>query len=165
MGYAFGLPAYIAGKVFCDCVLGTAGHDDPGQNLDCDITFLNIILCICFINILGVAGIAFATGLAGWLQLMLYRRVLKNDPVGSYDERFKSVFHKIALSTCAMALVLAGCGYGLHDWFLGDTPHKLVAVATLVGSGGLTLCRRHSPQWCCKNRGHQTNIQQKEDCR
>ena len=72
------------------------------------------------------------------LQLFLYSRVLKGHDVGSYDERFKRVFPKIALSTCAMAIVMAACGYVLRDWFHGDTLHKLVAVAILCGLAGLT---------------------------
>lgn len=137
MGYALGLPAYIAGKVFATVFWARQDTTTPVK-ISIATSLLNIALCVCFIKFLGVPGIALATGLSGWLQLILYRRVLKNDAVGSYDERFKSVFHKIALSTCAMAIVLAGCSYVLHDWFLGSTLHKLVAVATLVGSGGLT---------------------------
>lgn len=137
MGYAFGLPAYIAGKVFATVFWARQDTTTPVK-VSIATSLLNIALCACFTWVIGVAGIALATGLSGWLQLTLYRRLLKNDPVGSYDDRFKSVFHKIALSTCAMAIVLAGCGYVLHDWFLGDTLHKIVAVAILVALGGIT---------------------------
>lgn len=137
MGYALGLPAYIAGKVFA--TVYWAQHDTTTPvKVSIASTVLNIILCICFIKPLGISGIALATGLSGWLQLFLYRRLLKDHAIGSYDERFKDAFFKIMLATCAMAIVLAGCGYVLRDWFHGDTLHKLVAVAILVGAGGIT---------------------------
>ena len=137
MGYALGLPAYIAGKVFATVFWARQDTTTPVK-VSIASSVLNIILCICFIKPLGVAGIALATGLSGWLQLFLYSRVLKGHDVGSYDERFKRVFPKIALSTCAMAIVMAACGYVLRDWFHGDTLHKLVAVAILCGLAGLT---------------------------
>lgn len=137
MGYALGLPAYIAAKVFA--TVFWARHDTTTPvKISIASSLLNIVLCVCFIKPLGIAGIALATGLAGWLQLYLYSRVLKGDDVGTYDEQFKNTFPKIALSTCAMALVLSVCAYVFKDWFLGDTFHKLVAVATLVGLGSLT---------------------------
>lgn len=137
MGYALGLPAYIACKVFA--TVFWARHDTSTPvKISIATSLLNIVLCICFIKPLGVSGIALATGLSGWLQLYLYSRVLKGDEVGSYDERFTSIFHKIMLSTCAMAVVLSVCSYVFHDWFLGSLPQKLVAVAILVGLGSLT---------------------------
>jgi succinate dehydrogenase hydrophobic anchor subunit len=55
-----------------------------------------------------------------------------------YDDRFRSVFHKIALSTCLMAAVLSGLSYVLQDWVHGDTLRKILAVGTMVGAAGIT---------------------------
>lgn len=137
MGYALGLPAYIAGKVFATVFWSRQDTLTPVK-VSVATSVLNIILCICFIKPFGVAGIALATGLAGWLQLYLYRRVLRGDEVGSYDERFQEAFFKIVLSTCAMAVVLAGLGYGFQNWIHGSTPQKILAVGAMVGLAGLT---------------------------
>jgi putative peptidoglycan lipid II flippase len=137
MGYAIGLPAYIAGKVFATVFWARQDTTTPVK-ISIASSVLNIILCISFIKPFGVGGIALATGLSGWLQLFLYTRALKGNDVGSYDERFKNVFYKIALSTCGMAIVLAGCSYVLRDWFHSDTIHKLVAVSVLAMAGGVT---------------------------
>jgi putative peptidoglycan lipid II flippase len=137
MGYAMGLPAYIAGKVFATVFWSRQDTLTPVK-VSIATSVLNIILCVLFIKPLGVAGIALATGLSGWLQLYLYTRLLKKDEVGMYDDRFRSVFHKIALSTCLMAAVLSGLSYVLQDWVHGDTLRKILAVGTMVGAAGIT---------------------------
>lgn len=137
MGYAVGLPAYIAGKVFATVFWARQDTTTPVK-ISIASSVLNIVLCICFIKPLGVGGIALATGLAGWLQLFLYSRVLKGHDVGSYDERFKNVFSKIVMATAAMATVMAACQYAFGDWYHGDTLHKLVATGVLVALGLMT---------------------------
>ena len=137
MGYAVGLPAYIAGKVFAS--IFWAQHDTMTPvKISIANSILNIALCVLFIKPFGIAGIALATGLSGWLQLYLYSRRLKDVEVAAYDERFKTVFPQIALSACAMAVVLAGLSYVLSPWFHEHSAKKLLAVLALLSAGGLT---------------------------
>ena len=137
MGYAVGLPAYIAGKVFAS--IFWAQHDTMTPvKISIANSLLNILLCVCFIKPFGIAGIALATGISGWLQLYLYSRKLKGIEIAAYDDRFRTVFPQIALSACAMAVVLAGLSYVLSPHFHSDTIHKLMALAALIGAGGVT---------------------------
>lgn len=137
MGYAVGLPAYIAGKVFAS--IFWARHDTVTPvKVSLWTSALNIVLCICFIKPFGIAGIALATGLSGWLQLILYSRKLQGVEIAQYDAQFKDAFPKIAISCCAMAVVLAVLNYLLQPWFHDHSVHKLVAVLGLLAAGGLT---------------------------
>lgn len=139
MGYAVGLPAYIAGKVFAS-IFWAQGDTMTPVKISIANSILNTVLCFAFIKLtpMGIAGIALATGLSGWLQLFLYSRKLKGIEVAAYDEQFKRAFPQICLSACAMAIVLAGLSYVLSPWFHEHSFKKLLAVATLIGVGGLT---------------------------
>ncbi len=137
MGYALGLPAYIAAKVFAS--IFWAQHDTlTPVKISIANSVLNTILCVCFIKPFGIAGIALATGISGWLQLYLYSRKLKTVEVAAYDDRFRRVFPQIALSSCAMAIVLATLSYVLTPYFHEHSLKKLLAVVALLGAGGVT---------------------------
>ena len=137
MGYALGLPAYLAGKVFAS--IFWAQHDTVTPvKISIANSVLNTVLCICFIKPFGIAGIALATGLSGWLQLYLYNRKLKTVAIAAYDQQFKDVLPKIALSSCALAFVLASSSYFLTSWVHADVFHKIAAILVLLFAGSAT---------------------------
>ncbi len=139
MGYAIGLPAYLAGKTFAAIFWAQQDTITPVK-ISIANSVLNTALCFVFIKFtpLGIAGIALATGLSGWLQLVLYNRKLKGMEIAAFDDKFKNAFPQICLSACAMAIVLAGLGYVLMPYFHSHTLAKLLTVATLISVGGLT---------------------------
>ncbi len=139
MGYAVGLPAYIAGKVFAS-IFWAQGDTMTPVKISIANSLLNTVLCFAFIKFtpMGIAGIALATGLSGWLQLILYSRKLKGIEIAAYDEQFKKAFPQICFSACVMAVVLAGLGYTFQDYFHSHTLAKLLTVAALISAGGLT---------------------------
>jgi putative peptidoglycan lipid II flippase len=137
MGYAVGLPAYIASKVFMTAFWSRQDTVSPVK-ISIITALSNIALCLLLIGWLGVAGISLATGIVGWLQVYLLRRKLDGAPAMEFDDRLKDVFPKIALCSCAMALVLAGIGYELRDFFHGSVPQRGLAIVALLGGGALT---------------------------
>lgn len=134
-GYAVGLPAYIAVKIFS--TIHWARHDTTTPVKIAIVgTVTNIALCLAFIPFMGVAGIALATGLTGWLQFGQHLYALKKLEVGQFDAQFKRNTAKILLSVALMAValfVLQGLVAGMLE---GPELHKLVALAVLVGGGG-----------------------------
>ena len=135
--YAIGVPAYI-----CMKLLSTAywAQHDTGSPVKISIiaTLLNIVLSLLLIVPLGVAGIALATGLTGWLQCYLLRRGLKNMEAASWDTRFLGNLPKIIGATCLMAAGLAITAQGLSVWFAGTLFEQIAALVILVG-GGIAL--------------------------
>ena len=103
--YALGLPAYIAIKVFSTAHWARQDTVTPVK-ISVVATVLNIILSIILIQFIGVAGIALATGLTGWLQFVMHVHALKGHEAAQFDARFKRAILKICLSTCVMAGVL-----------------------------------------------------------
>lgn len=105
MGYAIGLPAYVAAKVFQTGYWSNQDTKTPVK-ISIIITVCNIILSLALIWPFGVAGIAISTGLVGWLQLaLLYRGLRKHDTL-KFDVRFKRHIFKIIFSTVIMGSII-----------------------------------------------------------
>jgi putative peptidoglycan lipid II flippase len=137
-GYALGLPSYIAIKVFSSA--HWARHDTMTPvRISVTVTVTNIILSLILIQYMGVAGIALAMGLTGWMQFAMHMKALKNYPVVAFDERFLRVWKMIILSAVLMALVLLGTNYFVNDMIMnGHGLKRLLGLGVLVGCGGLT---------------------------
>ncbi len=134
-GYALGLPAYITTKVF-----STAhwARQDTVRPVRIAIvgTVSNIVFAVIFIQFIGVAGIALATGLSGWLQFVMHIRALHDHPSAKFDEAFKIRARGIIISSSAMGAVLGGGFFALAGLFEQETLHKLVGLTILMGAGG-----------------------------
>ncbi len=105
MGYAIGLPAYIAVKVLSTAYWSRQDTMSPVK-ISIITTVLNIMLSLALIKPFGVAGIAISTGVMGWLQVALLYKGMRHHTDLKFDTRFKSVIFKILLSTALMAIIL-----------------------------------------------------------
>lgn len=135
-GYAVGLPAYIAIKIFS--TIHWARHDTVTPVKIAVVgALVNIALALCFIPFLGVAGIALATGLSGWLQFGQHLYALRGLEVAHFDAQFKTNTLKIVASVAAMCVVLVGLHIAVADMLVAESSlKKLIALAVLVGGGG-----------------------------
>lgn len=139
MGYALGLPAYIAIKVFSTAYWSRQDTMSPVK-ISIFCTILNITLALSFIHIadMGVEGIALATGIAGWAQFFIMRRGLKTMDEAQFDARFRRVAPRIILSACAMGgLLYMIAPYG-NDYYIGTTIQQTTSLVALVGAGLIT---------------------------
>jgi putative peptidoglycan lipid II flippase len=136
MGYAIGLPAYITIKVFSTAYWSRQDTASPVK-ISVFCTLLNIALALGFINFthMGVAGIALATGIAGWVQFFIMRAGLKSMEAARLDERFKRAAPRIVLSSCLMGGALYMIAALSHDYYDGTTIEKALALTVLVASG------------------------------
>ena len=126
-GYAIGLPAYITVKVFSTAYWSREDTWTPVK-ISIISTVVNIILSLCLVWPLGVAGIAFSTALAGWLQVFLLKHNLKDIEATQLDERFWKALKKIVPITIIMAI----CVFGLSHIELG----KFIDLAICILAGG-----------------------------
>ncbi|MCC7305805.1 MAG: murein biosynthesis integral membrane protein MurJ [Alphaproteobacteria bacterium] len=136
-GYAFGLPSYIAIKVFSSAHWARQDTMTPVR-ISVAVTVTNIILSIILIQFIGVVGIAISMGVTGWMQFALHMRALENHPAVKFDERFIRVWPRIALSTALMAIVLLALEPFARDLIHSDSSgKKIVGLGMLVAPGGL----------------------------
>ena len=85
---------------------------------------------------MGVAGIALATGIAGWVQFTLLFRGLKGQTAVQFDDRLRFVFPRIVGSGMVMAVVVFVIAQVLGDWFIAESSlKKLLALGILIGGG------------------------------
>lgn len=137
MAYAFGLPAYIAVKVLSTACWARQDTTTPVKiavaSAVCNIAVS--LLLVAFTPV-GVAGIAAATSLAGWLQFTLLWRVLRGVPAAQTDARFRRALPRILLSVAAMVAVLAGLSFALSGWSAQGGRAGLAALAVMVTVGG-----------------------------
>ena len=134
MGYALGVPAYVAGKVLSTTYY--AKHDTKTPvKMSVISALLNIGLALIFIQFMGVAGIALSTGLCGWVLFVLLLRGLKKTDAAAFDERFMRSLPRIIFASCLMAAVLAIVAYYTDGYYDGSKFEKISALALLVASG------------------------------
>jgi len=120
--YALGLPAYITIKVFSSAHWARQDTMTPVK-ISVVATVLNIALSILFIQFMGVAGIALATGLTGWLQFVAHIYVLRGMEAAKFDARFRGAAVKIVAASAVMAAVVFGL-----DGFLENGIIQLAAI-------------------------------------
>lgn len=133
-GYCIGLPAYIAAKVFSTAFWSRHDTMTPVKvSIACALA--NIAMALCLVQFIGVAGIALATGMVGWLQIALLARLLKGHEGLRLDERFRRVVPRMALSAVVMAGVAYGAALGLHPYLYGGGVMKYIALSGVVGAG------------------------------
>lgn len=134
MGYAIGVPAYVAAKVFSTAYYSRQDTKTPVK-IAVICALANIAGALILIQFMGVAGIALSTGIVGWAQFIMLKRGLRDMPAAQFDARFLRVLPRIFFATCAMAAVVAIVGHLAQDYFDGNKIEKIVALSVLVASG------------------------------
>jgi len=135
--YALGLPAYIAARVLQSACFARQDTKTPVKiSIICSIA--NIIMAIAFSRMIGVAGIGLATGVAGWVQIILLCVVLKRQERLHFDSRFTRNSVKIILSSLIMGVSIVLYLSLFKNYFDVRNMNLLMALTGLIGLGGLT---------------------------
>ena len=89
---------------------------------------------------MGVEGIALATALAGWLQIVILGRGLRAQEDTRWDARFKTAALKIFAASLAMAAALYVAMPYTTSFFLEDAAliQQITGLVILIG-GGATI--------------------------
>ena len=130
-GYAIGLPAYVAVKIFSTAYWSQQDTMSPVK-ISVITTSINIALSIALIWPFGVAGIAIATGLVGWIQVGWLYYGLRGQDALQFDARFKAVISKIILSTVVMAVILLALDGYFQEMAHGTEWNKILRLTGLV---------------------------------
>lgn len=133
-GYVIGLPAYIAVKVFNTAFWSQQDTVTPVK-ISAVIVVANIVLALSLIPFIGVAGIAMATGVVGWLQVYMLSRPLKGHENLYTDEAFRRAFPRIVLSTCLMGAVVLIVKQIIGADVYADGVLKYLALGGLILAG------------------------------
>lgn len=133
---SIGLPAYVGVKIFSSAYWSQQDTKTPVK-IAAIMALVNIAVALALTRFLDVAGIALATGMAGWVQCYFLWRGLKGNDATIFDERLKRTVPKIVLCSLLMGACILGLSYLLRPLFDGDFHHQVGALTLLVTGGAV----------------------------
>jgi putative peptidoglycan lipid II flippase len=135
VGYSFGLPAFVIGKVLTTVFYANYDTKTPFR-ITCYTIFINIVLNIIFMIPYGHVGIAIGSSCAAWINIILLVRYSKNHGISKIDKATKLAIIKTLFATAMMALVTFALFLYTKEIFHGDFG-LLRPIITLVA---LIIC-------------------------
>ncbi|MBC8048662.1 MAG: polysaccharide biosynthesis C-terminal domain-containing protein, partial [Chitinophagales bacterium] len=137
--FAAGLPAFVLTKVFLPGYF--AREDTRTPMLFAGIALaVNVIGSLSLFFVMGHVGIAIATSLSGWTNVILLAVTLIRRGHFQADAVLKRRVPLLALCSALMGAVLWGVSYGLQGFFAPSNGMalQLGALAALIGCGAIT---------------------------
>lgn len=133
--YAIGLPAYIIFKIFSTLHFAHQNTLTPVK-VSIITVAVNTALSITLMPIMGVAGIATATSIAAWVQVVIYFLLLRQEKVIDFDAGITKKIFGIVSASALMACVLLA----LNHYLVLALPLKLaIIVACGLASYGIAI--------------------------
>ena len=130
--FAIGLPAYVLMKVLQAAYFARENTRSP-MFMGMVNVAVNVVASLILFPRIGFVGIAIATSLAGWVNVVLLVIGL-HGRLGLGPQRRRQL-----LRTFVAAAVMAGVVWlahqGLMDWFAGSLWQRVGALVLVVGSG------------------------------
>ena len=131
-GFALGLPGYVLIKVLQPGFF--ARENTRAPMMMAGITVLvNIVVSLLLFAPLGHVGIAIATTIAAWVNVLLLARGLKG--LVHVDKVFWSKTLRICMASVTMGALVWGGYQLLGSWFEGPFWKQCTALALLIGLG------------------------------
>ncbi len=138
--YAAGLPAYILTKTLAP-VFYARGDTVTPVRIAAWALALYIVLCSAFLPVFGYVGIALATGIVAWINVIQYIVRIKKQKLHKTDKTLKKRTASILLSTLIMAVAVAEMKRETNiyfpDWVHGEQLLKFGLLTALICAGGL----------------------------
>lgn len=135
--FALGLPAFVLIKIFQPGFYAREDMRAPMWFAGAGVA-VNIAASLALFPILGVAGIAVATALFGWVNAILlggtlwHRNLFRPSP-----ETVKRILLVLFASAAMAAFLLVACGFGYEILMDGPLLLRLPAVTGLIAAGAL----------------------------
>jgi len=130
--FALGLPAYVLMKVLQAAYFAREDTRSP-MRMGLVNVGVNVAGSLILFPLIGFVGIAIATSLAGWVNVVLLAAGLRGR-LGLGPGRRRQLWRTF-LAAAAMAAVVWFAQIGLESWFDGRQWQRVAAMALLVGSG------------------------------
>jgi putative peptidoglycan lipid II flippase len=130
--YALGLPAFILVKAYVPGFFARGDTATPVK-ISLVIVALNLVLNLILTRYLAHVGIALATGLSAWVNVIALAWLLRRRGQWRPDRRLRRRLPRLLMATLAMAAVLIALRMALPDP-AGSTA-RLVMLAIYVGVG------------------------------
>lgn len=131
-GFALGLPGYVLIKVLQPGYFARENTRTP-MMMAAITVLVNIVFSLILFGPLGHVGIAIATTIAAWVNVLMLARGLRG--MVHVDARFWTRALRICLASVAMGVLVWLGYYLLGSWFVDGFWYQCVALALLIGLG------------------------------
>jgi len=131
-----GLPAYVLVKVITPGFYAREDTATPVKTAGI-VLIANIVLNFALIPPFGIYGLATAIAACSWLNAVMLYLILRRRGHFRIETWLWLRILRQFVAGAAMAGVLWGLRTVLNDWFAGSVGERLVAVAALIGAGGI----------------------------
>ena len=141
VAYAWGLPAFVLVKVFATPFFAREDTKTPFK-ITLATVLANIVLSAALMFPLGHTGLAWATTVSGWLNVVLLLVALHRQDALVVDTRLRRAVPRLCVAVAAMTGLLLTAGPAAQDWAArtfgaGDAPQALVLVSLIIAGGGV----------------------------
>ena len=134
--YSIGLPAYIIIKVLAPSFFAREDTRTPVKIAVLCIC-INILLSLTLIHVIGHAGIALATAISAWMNVVFLAVLLKFRGYHNFDNRLGTRALKICFASAGMGVVLWFFRIPLEVQFAVSVIDRIIALFSLVLAGVL----------------------------
>jgi putative peptidoglycan lipid II flippase len=132
--YAAGLPAYVAVKALAPGFFARGDTATPIK-VGAICMLVNLVLNLALMKPLLHVGIAAATAISAWLNVVILSIILKNRGHLQPDARLKSRLPRAILASIGMGVALWAALPSLQPFLSGGLTEKILALALLVIGG------------------------------
>ena len=134
--YSLGLPAFVLVKAFAPGFFARGDTATPVR-VGIAVVVLNLVLNLLLTRTLAHVGIALATGIAAWVNVIVLAWLLHRSGAWRPDRRLRRAMPRLLLANLAMGAVVWGVDAALFGsgWLPGG---RLVCLALLIGAGMAT---------------------------
>lgn len=132
--FALGLPAYVIVKSLAPAFFAREDTTTPVRAAVVAVA-ANVVLSLLLIGFLGPMGIALATSLAAWINVVLLVLALRKHGHFQTDAGFKQRVPRIVGASLVLAAALAAANHALAGPLAGGVAVKIAALAALVVGG------------------------------
>ncbi len=138
--YSAGIPAYVLAKVLSTAYFAREDTRTPLKFSLIAITLnTSLVLILVFAFDFGVIGIAAATGVTAWLNVLLLGLGLRRRDLLGFDARLRRVLPRILLASVLMGIALAGISSQLDGWLWQSGLLRRIAALSFLVIGGLAV--------------------------
>lgn len=134
--FAFGLPAFVAIKVFSPGFFAREDTKTPMQFAAVSVA-VNIIGSLALFWFIGFLGIAIATTLAGWTNALLLGARLNRLGHLKFDARVRRALPRMVLAALVMGIAVWAMAIYATPVLTQGLGAKIVALGAIVGAGAV----------------------------
>lgn len=134
--FALGLPAFVLLKVLTPAFFARENTRTP-MVFAALSALVNLSVGVALFFVIGFHGLALATSIAAWINVICLGFILSRDGLFHFDARLQSRLPRIALAAGAMGAALWTIEPFARSWLDGSIITDYLALLALCGLGGL----------------------------